>query len=291
MGVDTKIQWAHHTFNPWIGCSKVSPGCARCYAEELMDHRYGRVKWGVDGTRSITSESNWFQPVKWHRLARRDGVRRRVFCASLADVFEDRPELVAPRIRLFHLINETPSLDWLLLTKRPENVRRFHGGDGVSRSWAESMPPNVWLGTSIENADYLHRIDTLKTTGATILFLSLEPLLGPLPTLGEHLDGIDWCIIGGESGHHARPCDLAWIRSIRDQCRSAGVATFIKQLGARPTRDRMTGWGERPEAAPRIIEDDRLFLDDPKGGDPEEWPADLQGIREFPRIAAPEAVQ
>jgi protein gp37 len=259
------------TFNPWRGCTKVSPGCTHCYAETLS-HRNPKVLgiWGDNGTRVVASEAAWREPWKWDRAAGAAGERHRVFCASLADVFEDRPELVAPRVRLFHLINETPNLDWLLLTKRPENIRRFCGAPDVRRSWAESTPPNVWLGTSIENqATADERIPHLLKTPAAVRFLSCEPLLGPvdlmpwfqrgercrecgstklgtldpcgpdwyagLPPLCTRCGGltespIHWVIVGGESGPKARPMHPAWARSLRDQCQAAGVSYFMKQM-------------------------------------------------------------
>lgn len=307
MGVATKIQWTDHTFNPWRGCTKVSPGCTNCYAETLS-HRNPKVLgvWGDSGTRVVASESMWHEPLKWDREAREAGERRRVFCASLADVFEDRSELNVPRARLWSLIAKTQSLDWLLLTKRPENVRRLlsrFSADTDETAWeifCGGWPSNVWLGTSVEDqrrAD--ERIPELLKIPAAVRFLSIEPLLGPIAlrrgvhgwidrgpspaaalgailghndaysggTLLPPMPGIDWVIVGGESGPNARPCDLAWIRSIRDQCRAAGVACFIKQLGAVVTED-----GEALFPA----------FDDPKGGDWDEWPEDIR-VREFPR--------
>lgn len=122
---DSKIEWTDHTFNPWMGCTKVSPLCEHCYAETMMDTRYGRVTWGPQGTRVRTSKENWRKPLKWDRDARAEGQRRRVFCASLADVFEDRDELLPWRSELFELIDRTTQLDWLLLTKRPERIGRM----------------------------------------------------------------------------------------------------------------------------------------------------------------------
>jgi protein gp37 len=256
MGENSKIEWTHHTFNPWRGCTKVSPGCAHCYAETLSHRNPATLGvWGDKGTRVVAAESYWRQPLKWDREARAAGERRRVFCASLADVFEDRPDLVAPRVRLFHLINETPNLDWLLLTKRPENVRRFQGGAGVPRSWAESMPPNVWIGTSVEDQERAdERIPHLLAIPAAVRFLSIEPLLGPvdlrrIPNLSpdrcRYFDDVEsltlngkvypsrrvhWVIVGGESGPKSRPMDRAWVLAIRDQCRAAGVPFFFKQM-------------------------------------------------------------
>lgn len=228
MGENTKIEWCHHTFNPWRGCTKVSEGCAHCYAEALS-HRNPSVLglWGDAGTRVVASESAWGEPLKWDRKAREAGERHRVFCASLADVFEVRDELVAPRRRLARLIWETPDLDWLLLTKRPKTAERL-----IYEMWFSDAewPRNYWIGTSVENQKHgLPRIDHLRKIPAAIRFLSVEPLLEDLGRID--LTGIDWVIVGGESGPHARPMHPAWVRSIRDQCIAAGVAFFFKQWG------------------------------------------------------------
>lgn len=249
MGENSKIEWCDHTFNPWMGCTKVSPACAHCYAERDMDHRYGKVQWGPNGTRVLTSDANWQKPVKWNHDAGCIGSfdcnagdhadcctqtnRPRVFCASLADVFEDWQgeirdsrgeimhccknghyeafgsvmvngtdclfcdQLVKPltmndvRRRLFALIDATPNLDWLLLTKRPENIRRMipqivhevtragvKEGEITRAFW-----PNVWLGTSVENQEMAEKRipELLKCRDLSpVLFLSCEPLLGPV---------------------------------------------------------------------------------------------------------------
>jgi protein gp37 len=244
-------------FNPWRGCTKVSPGCAHCYAERDSKRNPGVLGvWGPQGTRVVASEAQWRLPPKWDREARAAGVRRRVFCASLADVFEGPetmpeeawPRVRAARVRLFHLVSETPNLDWLLLTKRPENVRRFCGA--ADRSWSESMPPNAFLGTSVEDQSRTNRIEELLRFPAAGYFLSVEPMLGPvdvrawLPnprsngTLAGYWHEMDpdtprvrWVICGGESGHDARPVDPAWVRALRDQCVSRHVPFHFKQWG------------------------------------------------------------
>lgn len=231
---NSAIEWTDHTFNPWVGCTKVSDGCKHCYAEALMDKRFGRVEWGVNGTRKRTSAANWREPLKWNRDAQAAGIRQRVFCASLADVFEDRPELAEWRSDLFDLIYSTPHLDWLLLTKRPENVL-----DMVPANWHAWLPANVWIGTSIENqAAADERIPHLLRIPASVRFLSMEPLLGPVdldhvvsPGSLETLRGVQWVIVGGESGTKARPMHPDWVRSIRDQCQADGVPFFFKQWG------------------------------------------------------------
>lgn len=267
MAENSAIEWTTHTFNPWVGCSKISPGCKHCYAERDMDHRLGFAKWGNDGTRVVTSDANWRKPLAWDRKAREAGERHRVFCASLADVFEDREELIEPRERLFDLISDTPHLDWLLLTKRPENLEAMlpwtsaHAGEYRERFW-----PNVWIGTSVEDQQRAdERIPELLKIPAVVRFLSMEPLLGPVDLTNldhgdDRLDalraeacakgtgcliddefdrGIDWVIVGGESGPGARPMHPQWARSIRDQCQAAGVPYLFKQWGE---------WGPSPDA-------------------------------------------
>lgn len=229
MAKETKIEWCDHTFSPWRGCTKVSAGCANCYAE-TQSHRNPKALgvWGDDGIRVIAAESAWREVERWNRKAGRDGVRRRVFCGSMCDVCEDRPELVEPRDRLRGLIDVTTHLDWLLLSKRPENYFEMFGDP-----WDHDWPSNVWAGTSIENQETAdNRIPELVTIPAMVRFLSCEPLLGPID---PRRAGIGWVIIGGESGPKARPCNVEWIRSIVQQCKTAGVPCFVKQdSGNRP---------------------------------------------------------
>ena len=312
MAEDSKIQWTTHTFNPWRGCTKVSAGCANCYAES-MSGRNPKVLgvWGKDGTRVVASEAQWRLPPKWDKAAALAGERHRVFCASLADVFEGPetmpaeawPRVREARVRLHHLINDTPHLDWLLLTKRPENVVRF--AEGPERSWTENMPPNVWLGASVENqAAADERIPHLLRVPAAVRFLSCEPLLGSVD-LTEHLPHvrcvrcgwsnatdpngtgrcpnrcgplqkanpgrIDWCIVGGESGGGARPMNVEWARALVAQCRAAGVKVFVKQMGSNPQFQ-----------TPDMHGPQLLTLRDRKGGEVDEFPEDLR-VREFPR--------
>jgi protein gp37 len=186
MGADSKIEWTDHTFNPWLGCTKISPACANCYAEGWAK-RSGLVQWGDQAQRRRTSVTSWKAPLKWNTEAKATGVRRRVFCASLADVFEDRSELLTWRLDLFDLIRQTPHLDWLLLTKRPQNIlplveagARTINGDDDSRDdllfwlgdWFGVKPPeNVWLGTTVENQGR-------STYGNGCRILRLIPLIG-----------------------------------------------------------------------------------------------------------------
>ena len=260
MGAETSIAWTDHTFNPWWGCVKVSPGCAHCYADTFAK-RVGQKVWGVDAPRRFFGDKHWNEPLKWDASAKAAGVRRRVFCASMADVFEDRPDLVAPRARLFDLIDETPNLVWLLLTKRPENVVRLAGSFRLNRS-------SVWLGTTVEGPETMWRRDVLTTIGAHVRFLSVEPQVAGFASID--LYGIEWVIQGGESGPGSRPFNVTWARWMRDECRRQGARYFLKQLGAKPVVE------QYDQTVP-------LMPKDAKGGDMAEWPADLR-IREVPAI-------
>ena len=240
MGQASAIEWCDHTFNPWWGCVKVSTGCANCYAETLAN-RYAPGIWGKDAKRRLFSDKHWNEPRKWSKRAFDDyGRRARVFCASMADVFEDRPDLVFERSRLWDLIDETPDLVWMLLTKRPENVVRMTPARllGLER---------VWIGTSVENQETAdERIPKLLAIPNLVRWLSLEPLLGPVAlaqsvALGMKGDpfgalslyeAIAWAIVGGESGNVARPMHPEWARELREECLGAEVPFFFKQWGA-----------------------------------------------------------
>ena len=225
MAQNTKIEWSDHTFNPWWGCTKVSPACDHCYAEALS-RRVGLDLWGHRNTRRFLSMDYWRQPVRWDSLAKESGVRARVFCASMADVFEWGRELSVWRAKLWRLIDETPNLDWLLLTKRPHLIRRLI-------PWQGEWPQNVWLGTTIESQIWLEkRVPYLLENNAPVRFLSCEPLLGELNlNLALGKDQVNWVIAGGESGPGARPSDPDWIRNIRDQCVENNVPFHFKQWG------------------------------------------------------------
>lgn len=248
MSANTKIEWADHTFNPWIGCTKVGPGCDHCYAEADFDKRRHVVTWGAGQPRKRTAPSTWAQPLRWNAEAKRLGIRYRVFCASLADVFDNEVPSVW-RADLFKLIADTPNLDWLLLTKRIGNVSRM-----LPFGWQDfGLPPNVWIGATICNQDEADRdITKLLAVPAAKRFLSMEPLLGAVDVTGEYLtaklgsypfkslsdehrtkliDLLDWVIVGGESGPNARPMHPDWARSLRDQCEAAGVPFLFKQWG------------------------------------------------------------
>lgn len=243
MAENSKIEWTDHTFNPWIGCQKVSPGCDHCYAEAMMDHRYGKVEWGPHGERKRTAPANWRKPVQWHNhrseFMQYHDRHQRVFCASLADVFDNQAPAGA-REDLFTLIRETHGLDWLLLTKRPENIRKMLPDDwGVG--WR-----NVWLGTTVEDQEAAkRRIPILLSIPAHVRFLSCEPMIGPItltrvdsgwkPDQPPNMNklrggGIHWVICGGETGKGSRVMDPAWARLLRDQCAEFKVPFFMKQM-------------------------------------------------------------
>lgn len=265
MGKTTGIAWTDHTFNPWWGCTKVSPGCDHCYAETWAK-RVGMQIWGVDTRRRVFEHKHWAEPLRWNRLAGARGVRERVFCASMADVFENHPALPEERDKLWTLIHKTPHLDWQLLTKRIGNVARMVPPSWMSGHW----PAHVQLGISVVNQEELDR-DAPKLLGmpAQTRFLSCEPLLGPLEfsrlpfrdgdarhsqnaLTGEtrlYCTGIDgnpdvhvktepvmprlaWVIVGGESGGKARGFRVQWARDIVRQCKESGVPVFVKQMGA-----------------------------------------------------------
>ncbi len=242
MARNSPIEWTDHTFNPWWGCTKVSPGCTNCYADRLST-RYGYDVWGPGAERRTFSDDHWKEPHKWEREVAKDDRPARVFCASMADVFEAE----APKdqqVRLWKVIETTPHLRWLLLTKRPERILSV-----VPKTWRAVAQPNVWYGTSVESADYVDRIKALRKVPAVVRFLSVEPLLAPIPRLP--LEGIHWVIVGGESGPGSRPMAPEWVEEIRDQCLEEGVAFFFKQWGGvnKKKAGRLLGartWDELP---------------------------------------------
>ena len=224
MGEFTKIAWTDHTFNPWIGCQKVSPGCDHCYAEAFFDHRFHKVQWGPHGKRKRTSATNWGLPFKWASEAASLGKSARVFCASMADVFDNKVD-PAWRTDLFDVIRMTPELDWQLLTKRPENIRKMLPGD-----WHDGYG-NVWLGTTAEDQKhYDRRWSILRAIPAKLHFISYEPALGPLKIESKPGPYPDWVICGGESGVGARYMKPRWARNLRDECRELDISFFMKQM-------------------------------------------------------------
>lgn len=296
MAENSAIEWTHHTFNPVLGCQKVGPGCDHCYAEGWAK-RSGLVAWGPGETRRVTSDAYWRQPLKWDLEARAAGERRRVFCASLADVFDNAwPDGV--RDRLWALIKATPNLDWMLLTKRPGNIANMLPDD-----WGTGYP-NVWLGCTVVNQEEADRdIPKLLAVPAAVRFLSMEPLLGsvdltahlwgraqpcpgcprdadcdcghlPRHMLGEEPD-LALVIVGGESGPGARPMHPDWARSIRDQCQAAGVAFFFKQWGewtpGENVLSEITGWRANATYGPWVGGDEWLFGETDMGDPEEDW--------------------
>jgi protein gp37 len=227
MGEFSNIEWTDHTWNPWIGCQHVSPGCDHCYAETMnARYKWNGGEWGPHGPRKRTSEANWRKPLQWDKAAKADGVRLKVFCASLADWLDNKAER-SWRADLGKLVAATPHLDWLLLTKRIENYERF-------APWSRA-PRNVWLGVTCENQQYYdRRWAILSEIGAETRFISYEPALGPLTIAHQSQSGVpDWVICGGESGAGARTMKRRWARDLRDECEELGVAFFMKQMTAR----------------------------------------------------------
>lgn len=293
MGETTGISWSHSTFNLRWGCTRVSPACDHCYAEELA-HRFGHDVWGTD-RRKPMSEHYWNEPLRWERKAAVSGEPWRVFCSSMADVFEDAPgalgeQMTSERSRLWALIEATPHLTWMLLTKRPQNVLRMvpptwlgapdWSMPGITEDNLEAAlldvarngpgdpwPSNVWVGTTVENQRYADlRIPQLVAVPAPVRFVSAEPLLGPIDLgrwfygYGDGPSAIHWVIVGGESGAGARLMDPTWARWLLAQADVAWVAPFFKQTGTVLARQwAITG----------------------KGHDPAEWPAEFRR-QEFP---------
>ena len=239
---NSAISWTDHTFNPWVGCAKISPGCTHCYAEvqarKLQAAHGTGPLWGERANRHVTSDGYWRNPRKWVKNAKKTGSSKLVFCASMADVFDDHPVAAATRPRLFDLIDATRCQDpaigglhWLLLTKRVESVTSM-----LPANWGKGWP-GVWLGCTIEGPDQAWRADVLRSIPAAVRFVSYEPAIGPLADAID-LSGIDWLIAGGESGPGRRPDAIEWFRDIRDACAAAGVAFFFKQRAAlHPGRD------------------------------------------------------
>lgn len=249
MSDTTIIAWTDRTFNAWMGCQKVSPGCKNCYAETLTKNRMGLSLWGPSSERQVTSPANWRKPISWDREARESGKRLRVFCGSLMDLFEDHPTANATRLRLWNLIRSTPNLDWQILTKRADRI-----ADNLPNDWGTDGWPNVWLGVSIENVDYGWRAESLRRVPAVVRFVSYEPALGPLAD-DLDLDGISWVIYGGESGPEYRSHDIQWARDIAKACVQKNIAFFFKQSAAWRTEMgiELDGRIQRAWPTPRIV--------------------------------------
>jgi protein gp37 len=292
MGKDSAISWTKHTFNPWWGCVEVSPACDNCYARELAVGRWGHDVWGKDKPRRFFTDKHWKDPILWDAAAARAGKKDRVFCASMADVFEERDDLDPWRERLFDLIEKTPNLNWMLLTKRENQIEKR-----IRKAWLDKPRENVWLGVTAENQRRAEeRIPVLLEVPAVVHWISAEPLLGPINFMpfmkgasrrvtddgidapdgavigGEERGGeswfrkkgIDWVIVGGESGDSPRKMEAEWARDILDQCRRRNVAYHFKQKG-------------------RLLAAE-MKCKDREGKDRSEWPLDLQ-VQEFPALA------
>jgi protein gp37 len=219
---ETSISWTDHTFNPWWGCMKVSPGCANCYAEAFAK-RTGHDVWGPTAEYRTFGKEHWAEPLAWNASAAKRGVTERVFCASMADVFDERGPN-SERRRLFELIRCTRNLTWQLLTKRPENWAIY---------FSENMP-NVWLGFTAENQEYFDERSRCMRhipgfTGK--FFVSYEPALGPI-RLVEPDPRLEWLIFGGETGGKRRPMEQQWAEDIKTDCDRLGIAFFMKQMSA-----------------------------------------------------------
>lgn len=340
---DSNIQWTDNTQNFWIGCTKVSPGCAHCYAEARDIRFAGGAHWGKGAARQRTAAANWRQPLKWNREAEGHHYsptrperemnafgwsphRPRVFCSSLSDIF-DAEVPIEWFAEAMNVVRECRNMDWQLLTKRPENfkervagaINHLSQGEATDEAFAQiewlqgwqsgnRIPANIWMGTSVENQECGNlRVPALLMIPAKIRFLSCEPLIGPVdltrvefgpsgsvnhtrqsvltPTYMGRFDAkIHWVIIGGESGANARPFAVEWARSLVEQCRAAGVAAFVKQLGAVVHTDGISAPGAAwPDGSSRTDIGGKWLahLRDKKGGDVTEWPEDLR-VREFP---------
>lgn len=274
MGAKSKISWTDHSFNPWWGCTKVGPGCDACYAE-AWDKRHavmgsdntGKLHWGFRVERRYFGDKHWYGPLVWNRQAIAEDVRRRVFCASMADVFDNEVDQVH-RERLWALIKETPGLDWLLVTKRIGNALGM-----LPRDWGSTGYGNVWLiATTVNQAELERDGPKLLDIPAAVHGLSVEPMLGLL-NLSHALRHplarfpLDWVICGGESrqpGHEPRPLKGVWAQGLQDQCIREGIAFHFKQAGDVLAKV----WGCR----------------DPSGKIPSEWPAWAQMAQQFPEV-------
>lgn len=258
MGKITGISWCDHTFNPWWGCDEVSQACDNCYAR-MWALRTGHDLWGKDAPRRFFTDKHWAEPLTWNRQAQEAGERRKVFCASMADVMEDRRDLDAPRARLWGLVLATPWLDWLLLTKRSEFLHL------IPSEWVTAPPSNAWFGVTAENERMaqLRLTDLRRFTANPLPWVSYEPALGPVDW-SPYLDFVRWIIFGGESGAHPRKAEARWASDTLAQCRAAGISYFNKQAGRLLARE----WG----------------CENKEGKVPDEWPSEFR-VQEFPVAA------
>jgi len=259
---NTAIGYVHHTFNPWWGCVETSAGCLHCFAKAWA-RRCGKDRlWGPDAERMEMRGPYWRDPLRWDDAARAAGVRERVLCGSMCDVFEwphQERVLSVWRRRLWETIEATPNLDWLLITKRPENFERL-----LPQPWQRTPRPNVWLIATVESAEYAGRIDALLRIPAVVHGLSIEPMLGPMAA-ELFARWVDWVILGGENCAGARPFDLEAGLAVLRLCREIGIPAYAKQLGS--------DWAKRNGG--------RTWA----GDDPADWPEEFR-VREFPEVRA-----
>lgn len=258
----SNIEWTGKTLNPFTGCIRISPGCDNCYIETTPPFRMAHRRFNGDGPGSTTGVQLHPERLNIPRKRRKPET---YFVNSLSDTF--LAQIPVDYVTdVWRMMADTPRHTYQILTKRPERaarvLARVHDALGLDEPLS-----NVWLGTTVEHADYARRVAHLRAAPAAVRFLSCEPLLGPLPSLD--LTGMDWVILGGESGPRSRPLELDWIRDVIGQCRTAGVAPFVKQLGTVWARDHHVG-GKSVAA-----------LGDTKGGNPEYWPAGLR-VRDYP---------
>lgn len=314
MGNKTKIEWVEHTWSPWEGCTKVSPGCLNCYAEANNRRWHAGENWGKGAPRRLTK--SWSTPERFNisgricdqcgteQFADRCGVcadqpllRRKMIFTSICDWLDDEVP-IQWFVDFLEVVSLTQNLEWMLLTKRPENFYRrmetaWKMGVGTDaqrfqdwlRYWGmNGVPPkNVSVGISCEDQEHLEkRLPELLKISARCRFISFEPLLGPVDLQYaafngadslQSIEGIHWVIVGGESGRNARPCNVAWVRSIVHQCHVASIPCFVKQLGSRPVVTTTRG---------QAMPNDLRAFSHPKGGDPSEWPENLR-VRQMPK--------
>ena len=240
MATNSPIEWTDATWNPVTGCDKISPGCKHCYAERLAHRLQAMGNKNYRNGFALALQAHMLEhPLHWR-------TPKRIFVNSMSDLFHDKIPLEYIQ-GVFRVMNEADWHQYQVLTKRAERLEELSG----MLTWM----PHVWMGVSVESEKYLYRIDHLRRTKARVKFLSIEPLLGPLGTL--NLRGIDWVIVGGESGPGARPMSAEWVKDLRDQCRRAGVAFFFKQWGG--VQKKKTGrtlegrtWDEMPATTPLV---------------------------------------
>lgn len=274
MGENSKISWTDNTWNPWWGCTEVGPGCDNCYARGLAN-RYG-YGWGHGVPRRYFADKHWNEPRRWNRRAREAGKRVKVFCSSMADIFDNEVEQVH-RERLWELIAECNSLNWLLLTKRIGNA-----GKMLPRRWIrDGIPTNAWLGITVVDQEEADRDIPKLLDFYGLLWLSIEPQLAPIALRGAQLGdsgetpgyepSINWVVCGGESGseNRVRPFHAEWARDLKEQCRIAKVPFFMKQMGA-------LTFMEPKDGDPLLRR-----MNHADAANPMKWPKDLR-IQEFP---------